>query len=530
MDKLQLGLGFADVLPEGVMTNIRTDAHKFAYRLIIPMVGRIRSPPRSRTPLPKHHELSDDHISLQTWRIVTVATLGPFLSTLDSTVVNVSLSGLATELRTNLGVIQWVASAYLLSLALVLPLSGWMVDRIGARKLYIWCFAVFTATSVLCGAAWSPVSLIGFRILQGMTGGLLAPMAQMMIARASNPKNITKVMGYTAPPVMLGPLFGPVLAGAILQHGTWRWLFLINLPVGILAVVLSIFLLPHDHADLNPRRFDFVGFIHLSPGLVAFLYGLDHLPTTAGKVSLFLAVLLIGMFLLRANRMGSEALMNLSLFRIPTFNAAAVTQFLANAVALAGQVLIPYYLISGCHMAPKQAGWFMAPMGVGMMCTYPFMGTLAERFGIRNVSAGGAFVATIGTAPFIWMAARSASMVPLIVVLFIRGCGLGAINIPSMSAAYSAVTKAELPMATTTLNILQRLGGPIMTTLVAMLIESHFNHSARFASRPFVLAFGLLSAVQFSLIVAAWRLPMWIDHQPAQDREAELEAFEALTD
>jgi EmrB/QacA subfamily drug resistance transporter len=480
--------------------------------------------------LPSSQQQPDDHISAATWRIVTVATLGPFLSTLDSTVVNVSLSGLATELRTSLGTIQWVASAYLLSLALVLPLSGWMVDRIGARKLYIWCFAGFTATSALCGAAWSPASLIGFRILQGMTGGLLAPMAQMMIARAANPRNITKVMGYAAPPVMLGPLFGPVLAGAILQYSSWRWLFLINLPVGILAIVLSIFFLPRDQADVNPRRFDFVGFLQLSPGLATFLYGLDHLQTIGGRFALLIAVVLIGTFLLRANRIGSLALMNLSLFRVPTFHAAAVTQFLANAVALAGQVLIPYYLIADCHMNPKQAGWLMAPMGVGMICTYPFMGYLAKRFGIRSVSAGGTLFATVGTAPFIWMAAHGVSIVPLILLLFVRGCGLGAINIPSMSAAYSSVAKAELPMATTTLNIVQRLGGPILTTLVTVVLESHFNHSPRFAAKPFMLAFVLLSAVQFSLIVAAWRLPMWIAHQPLQDQEAELEAFEALTD
>jgi MFS family permease len=169
-------------------------------------------------------------------------------------------------------------------------------------------------------------------------------------------------------------------------------------------------------------------------------------------------------------------------------------------------------------------------MGIGMICTYPFMGSLAKRFGIRSVSAGGAFVATIGTAPLIWMATVGVSVVPLIVVLFIRGCGLGAINIPSISAAYSSITKAELPMATTTLNILQRLGGPIMTTLVNMLLESPFNHGSRFATTPFMLAFVLLSTVQFCLIVAAWRLPMRIDGQPSQDQEAEVEAFEALTD
>jgi EmrB/QacA subfamily drug resistance transporter len=479
--------------------------------------------------LPDTHH-NTDHISAETWRIVTVAVLGPFISILDATVVNVSLSGLATELRTNLDTIQWVASAYLLALALVLPLSGWMVDRIGARKLYMWCFGTFTASSALCSAAWSPPSLIGFRVLQGIAGGLLAPMAQMMIGRAANPNNMTKVMGYAGPPVMLGPLCGPVLAGAILQYSSWRWLFLINLPVGVLSIVLAALFLPEDHADINPRRLDLIGFAQLSPGLVAFLYGFDHARTFAGRLSLVGALLLIGIFLVRASRIGDQALMRLSLFRIATFNAAAITQFLANAVMLSGQVIIPYFLIAGCNMSPKEAGWLMAPTGVGMICTFPLIGALTKRFGIRSVSAGGALVATVGTVPFILMAAHGLTMSSLIVVQFIRGVGLGAINIPSMSAAYSAVPRVELPMATTTLNILQRLGGPIMTTLVTMMVESSLNAKLHLTNGPFTVAFVLLSIVHLSLIAAAWRLPMWIAHHRVQHKEAQIQAFEALTD
>jgi MFS family permease len=123
-------------------------------------------------------------------------------------------------------------------------------------------------SSALCGLSWSADSLIGFRVLQGMAGGLLAPMAQMMMARVAG-RHIMKVMGYAALPVMLGPILGPVIAGAILQHSTWRWLFFINLPFGALALVLSFLFLPKDVLDTTPRKLDFVGFVLLSPGLIA---------------------------------------------------------------------------------------------------------------------------------------------------------------------------------------------------------------------------------------------------------------------
>src|SRR6201996_8850732 len=144
-------------------------------------------------------------------KISSVAIIGSFLAQMDATVVNVSLSSLALELHTGLSTIQWVTSGYLLAAALTLPLSGWLVDRIGAKALYLWCFAAFTLSSTLCGLAWSANSLIGFRILQGMSGGLLAPMAQMMLARAAG-KHMAQVVSIAALPVLLAPLLGPVIA------------------------------------------------------------------------------------------------------------------------------------------------------------------------------------------------------------------------------------------------------------------------------------------------------------------------------
>ena len=189
-----------------------------------------------------------DRLDPAIWKISSVAVLGSFLAQLDATVVNVSLSTLAVELHSSLAAIQWVTSGYLLALTLMLPLNGWLVDRIGAKAVYLWCFSAFTLSSALCAVSWSANSLIGFRVLQGMSGGLLAPMAQMMMARHAG-KHMVRVMGYAAVPILFAPILGPVIAGAILQYASWRWLFLVNLPVSILAVVLAVLILPKDRED-----------------------------------------------------------------------------------------------------------------------------------------------------------------------------------------------------------------------------------------------------------------------------------------
>src|ERR1700683_4915928 len=243
--------------------------------------------------LPEQLQQSD-RLDPQVWKITSVAVIGSFLFQLDATVVNVSLSTLAVELHSSLTAIQWVTSGYLLALALMLPLNGWLVERIGAKALYFWCFSAFTLSSALCGLAWSANALIGFRILQGMSGGLMAPMAQMMMARAAG-KHMARLMGYAAVPILMGPILGPVIAGAILQHASWRWLFLVNLPVGVLAIVLAVLFLPNDRGETRSRELDLAGFVLLSPGLVLFLYGSDHLGERIGLTALLVSIVLLAL-------------------------------------------------------------------------------------------------------------------------------------------------------------------------------------------------------------------------------------------
>ncbi|PIO97386.1 DHA2 family efflux MFS transporter permease subunit [Pleomorphomonas carboxyditropha] len=449
-----------------------------------------------------------DRLSPEVWKISGVALFGSLLSQLDATIVNVSLTSLAADLRSTLTVIQWVTSGYLLALTLVLPLSGWLVDRIGAKALYLWCFSAFTLSSALCGFAWSAESLIAFRLLQGLSGGLLAPMAQMMIARAAG-RQMARVVGIMALPVLLAPVLGPIIAGAILQYASWRWLFLVNLPVGGLALVLAALLLPADRDEAARRKLDWVGLMLLSPGLALFLYGSDKIGETVGRVCLALGVAMMAAFLWTARRKGGEALVDLRLFRGKVFSTAAVTQFLSNGGMFAGQMLIPAFLIAACGRTPGEMGWMLAPQGIGMMVVYPLMGRLTKSFGIRLTSAGGALLAFLATLAFPYLAREGFSLGVLVPALFLRGMGMSAVGLPSMTAAYASVERRRLPMATTSINIVQRLGGPTMTTLAATFLAWRLAAGAGGVAVPvaYAAAFFLLAALHLGTFVVAARLP-----------------------
>jgi EmrB/QacA subfamily drug resistance transporter len=457
----------------------------------------------------------DDRLDLNAWKVVCVAAIGSFMAQLDATVVNVSLASLAADLNVSLSTIQWVTSAYLLALALALPLNGWLVDRIGAKAVYLWCFAAFTFCSGLCGLAWSANSLIGFRVFQGMSGGLLAPMTHMMVARAAG-KHMAQAISVAALPILLAPLLGPVVAGIILQVASWRWLFLINLPVGLLALTLAATFLPNDREERRPRNLDLHGLALLSPALVLFLYSSDHLDEWIGVVGLALSISMFALFFRTARAKGDAALIDLRLLQGKVFSASITIMFMFNGISFAGQMLIPIYLVRACGLSPSQSGWLLAPLGLGMMCTYALMGRLTKWLGIRKLAACGALLALAGTLPLVFLAQHGLVVTVLAASLFIRGVGLSAIGIPSMTSGYASVARQDLPMATTAMNIVQRLGGPTLTTLCATFLVWRLSLTANLTSMSgaFIAAFGLLCALHALLLLATFRLP-W--QTPTQD-------------
>lgn len=439
------------------------------------------------------------------WKIVTVVFFGPFLSILSATTVNVSLSTLGEDLDTSIGTIQWVASGYLLALALMLPLTGWMVDRFGAKRMYLGCFAAFTIASTLCGFAETAPVLITFRVLQGMAGGLIAPMAQMMAARHAG-DNMARVMGFVGFPVMLAPILGPVVAGAILEHASWHWIFFINAPFGVAAIALAALLLPKDE-ELNPRPLDLTGFFLISPGLVLLLDGVQGM-TGGGNDALRgfeigAGVVLVGMFIRRSRQLGKAALVDLRLFGRRTFAVAASAQFLANAGSFGGQLILPLYYLTARDVAPMATGLLLLPLGVGMAVSLPLMGRAVGWFGARRVAIGGTTLAFLGTVPFVFVG-QEWPLWFLVAVLFVRGVGLGAIGVPSLSLAYSSVPKSELANATTAVNIVQRLGGPVGTVALALLFQHLVVQSQ---SAAFSAAFALLCAMHLLCAAVVLFLP-----------------------
>lgn len=448
------------------------------------------------------------------WKVAVVAVIGPFMTQVDSTVVNVSLSTISHALDAPIATAQWIVSGYLLAMALMLPLNGWLVDRIGAKRLYLLCFSTFTLASILCGVSQTMSELICARVFQGLVGGVLAPMTQMMIARAAG-KNMARVMGYTTLPILLGPILGPVLAGTILAHASWSWLFYLNVPVGMLGVGLAAWLLSPDIASLQKRPFDFAGFALISPGLAAFIYGLQNASHTEGKWILLAGVALLAGFLWHALRKGSSALIDIRVFADRTFSVAALTQFFANGIMFGRQLVVPLYLIAGCALSAAQAGWLVAATGLGMMCSFPLLGFLTARYGCRAVSAGGALLAFLSTLVFLWMPTHQFSVTWAALSLFLAGVGQGTISIPSITAAYSSIPKARLPVANTALNIAQRVSGPLATTLLAVVISLTVHGTKSAQPQQFLPVFVMLSGLHLLAFAAAMFLPLRIHRASA---------------
>jgi EmrB/QacA subfamily drug resistance transporter len=417
---------------------------------------------------------SADRIDREVWIICFVVIIGSIMSILDTTIVNVALATLSRELGSTLTQIQWVVTGYMLSLAAVIPLTGWAARRIGGKRVYVLSLVLFTAGSALCGLATSSTELILFRVLQGVGGGMILPIGQLMMAEAAGPKRMGRVMSLVAVPAMLAPIFGPTIGGLIIDNASWRWIFYVNVPIGVLAVVSAVRLLPRSHTAPTDRL-DVLGLGLMASGLVLLTYGLAEVGSTGtfSSVKVIVPILaglvLIGAFAYHAMRI-RHPLLDLRLYRRATFSSASFAMFCLGAALFGSMILLPLYWQEVRHYSVVDTGLLTGPQGLGMALVMPIAGKLSDRRGGGPIALGGVVLTTLASIPFALIGDHT-PVANLVIAMFIRGAGIGFAFMPAMTAAFAALERSELSHATPQLNVLQRVGGSIGTAVLAVVLQ-----------------------------------------------------------
>jgi EmrB/QacA subfamily drug resistance transporter len=418
---------------------------------------------------------ADEPLGREVWIVAAVVTVGTIMSILDTTIVNVALETLSRELNASLSTIQWVSTGYMLALAIVIPLTGWMSERFGSKRVWMTSVALFGIGSALCGFAWSAESLIAFRILQGFGGGMIMPVGMSLLTQTAGPTRVGRVMSVIGVPTLLGPILGPVIGGLIVDSTSWRWIFFVNIPIALIALGLAARLLHADAGRADAGRLDWVGLGLLSPGLGGVVFGLSETETHGGIgapiawIPIVAGLVLIGLFARHAWR-APRPLLDVRLFRSTGFSAAASTTFLLGAGLFGAMIVLPLYYQVARGESALTAGLLMAPQGLGAAMAMPIAGRLTDRVGGGRVALVGLVVMTLGTLPFAFIGASTPYGL-LAAVLVVRGIGMGGTMMPAMAAAFATLERPQVPRATSALNAIQRVGGSIGTALLAVVLQ-----------------------------------------------------------
>jgi MFS family permease len=393
---------------------------------------------------------------------------------------------------------------------MVVPLSSWALARFGGRATWMFSLTVFLAGSVLCGAAWNIGSLIAFRVLQGIGGGMLVPIMMTLLVQAAGGRQLGRLMSTVSLPVVLVPVLGPVIGGLIVSNLSWRWIFYVNVPVCLIGLAMAwrgmrptadpALAPPPAAASAPPAgpscrkparqagdragRLDVVGLALLSPGLAAILYGLAQVSTHGGFGSP--AVLIpaaaglaaVGLFVVHALRQRQAAgqpgqvvpILDLRLLRSRSFTGSAVLMFVFGLSLFGAMFLLPLYYQEVRGASALSAGLLLAPQGLGTLLPRLVIGKLTDRLGPRPVVLAGTVIAVLGTVPFA-LAGAHTSEILLSLALVVRGAGLGAATIAVMAAAYEGLARAEIPHASSATRIAQQVGGAFGASVLAVILQ-----------------------------------------------------------
>jgi len=422
------------------------------------------------------------------WVVASIVVFGVFMSILDQTIVNIAIPRLQTAFGADIHSVQWVLTAYILTQGVVTPTAGFFADLLGIKRFYIISLASFTLGSALCGLAWSLPALIFFRVLQGAGGAALFPLSITMLFREFPPQERGIASGVFGVPALLAPAIGPTLGGYLVSYVGWQSIFYINLPIGIVAVILVSIFIRESRIETG-LRFDFLGFFFAALGLSTLLYGLSDASTDGWGSTTVIGFIAFGIIALAVFvvvelsmiRRGGRPLLDLRLFRNGPFTVSIIASLFVIFSLFGGVFIFPIYLQSLRGLSAFQAGLILLPQALASMVTTIIGGRLVDRIGVRGVMIPGLLLLVFATwqlsyltiySPFWWIQ----------LVLIVRGLALGMSIQPLTVAGLSEISPRQLPEASS-LNTVARavsssLGIAVLATLIQTQNQVHYAHLA----------------------------------------------------
>jgi EmrB/QacA subfamily drug resistance transporter len=410
--------------------------------------------------------------------VVYVAAM--FMAILDATIVNVALPTLGRHFGVPATSVDTVAIYYLVSLAVVIPASGWLGDRFGGKRVLLAAVVIFTGASALCGAAQSLAELEIFRVLQGVGGGMLAPVGLAMLLRVFPPEDRIRMAGLLTVPTTFAPAVGPVLGGLLVTAASWRWVFYVNVPIGLAAFLFGAIFLDGDR-ETAPGRFDLAGFLLAGAGLGTLMYGVSEGPETSWAAAGVLGTICAGVALLAVlgwvEMTIAEPLIDLRLLANRLFRSCSVVMVLASIAFIGSLYLLSLFFQDGRGLSALGSGLSTFPEAFGVMAgaqlasrvLYPLLGPRRHiAIGLAGVAVTIGLMALIGAQTSLWW---------MRLLVFAMGFAQGQVFVPGQGAAFATISRAATGRASTMFNAGRQLGGAVgvamLTTVVVAIGAQH---------------------------------------------------------
>ncbi|MFZ3555159.1 MDR family MFS transporter [Streptomyces sp. BH055] len=438
--------------------------------------------------------------------------IGGIMGILDGSMTAVAVDTLAGRFDASISTTGWVSTGYLLALTVTIPVTAWAVDRVGGKRLWLCGLVLFMVGSIASALAWDIGSLIAFRVVQGVGAGILDPLMLTLLARAAGPARVGRVMGVMGIVGSTGPVLGPIVGGIILQGLDWRWMFLVNVPIVIVAFVLARRVLPADPPVERDAvgRLDVIGVALIGPGVAVGVLALSEVAQrgtfTTWQVLLPLAsavALLAGYAVHALRERGTPPLIDLRLLRRGGFTASVIAAAVLGIATFASIFVIPLYYQQVRGTGVFEAGLRLAPFGIGSALVMPVAGRLSDRLGSRVLALAGAVIALLSSLAFSRFDADTAQLWPLLAA-FTLGVGTGSAGAPVIGSVYRTLPPQLVPQGSSVLYMLNQLGASLGIAMVALVMQ---NAGADDPVAGFQHAYAAVAAALVVMIVASVFIP-----------------------